>query len=89
MAAYTATVIWERGDAVFTGVAGTVGGIGATTAVFSIVNALLLRPPPFGEKSERIVTLHSTHPTQARDWDDSPVSFAVSAAGRSAPRTSR
>ncbi len=51
-------------------------GIGSTTAVFSIVNALLFHPLPFGTKSDRVVTLHSTHPTQAPDWDDSPVSFA-------------
>jgi predicted permease len=50
-------------------------GMGATTLVFSIVDAIMLRPRPFGERSPRLVTLHSTHPTQARDWDDSGISY--------------
>jgi predicted permease len=51
-------------------------GIGANAAVFTMVDALLLAPLPFGERSERIVSLHSTHVTQPEDWPDSRLSFA-------------
>ena len=51
-------------------------GIGATTLVWAVVDALVLRPLPFGERTERLVSLHSTHPTQATGWDDAGVSYA-------------
>ncbi len=51
-------------------------GIGAFTVVYAIVDALLLRPLPFGDRSDRLVTIHSTHPSQARDWNDSELSYA-------------
>lgn len=51
-------------------------GIGGTTLMFSIVDSMMLRPRPFGPRSDRLVTLHSTHLTQAQDWDDSGISYA-------------
>jgi putative ABC transport system permease protein len=50
-------------------------GLAANTVVYSIVNGLVLRPLPFGDRAERLITIHSTHPTQAQDWDDSELSY--------------
>src|SRR5687768_14474670 len=51
-------------------------GIGANSAVFSMVNGVLLRPLPFGERTDRVITLHSTHPSQPEDWEDNRLSWA-------------
>ena len=50
-------------------------GIGSTTAVFALMDALLLRPVPYGEP-ERLMTLWASNPRSGDDQDEvSPGDF--------------
>ena len=42
-------------------------GIGASTAIFSVVDAILLQPLPFRD-ADRLVTLWETHPRQGAGY---------------------
>ena len=53
-------------------------GIGANVTIFSLVNGLSLRPMPFGDRTDRLVTIHPTHRTEVSDpdWGDAEISYA-------------
>src|SRR5262245_11561019 len=49
-------------------------GIGASTAIFSVLNGVLLRPLPYPEP-DRLVTLRESNPTKQPDSQVSPANF--------------
>ncbi|MCM2258571.1 MAG: ABC transporter permease [Vicinamibacteria bacterium] len=49
-------------------------GLGAVTATFSFVNAMVLRPDIVGPRTERLRLVYATHPTLPHDPEDSEVS---------------
>lgn len=52
-------------------------GIGANITIFSLVNGLSLKPMPFGDRTDRLITLHPTHRFQVDqpNWGSSEISF--------------
>jgi putative ABC transport system permease protein len=46
-------------------------GIGANTAIFSVVNAVLIRPLPY-QDADRLMLIYTTHPGEARDYVSQP-----------------
>jgi putative ABC transport system permease protein len=52
-------------------------GIGANVTIFSLVNGLSLRPMPFGEKTDRLVTIHPTNKFELDKpgWGEAEISY--------------
>ena len=66
-------MFWQNRSFTATAVAALAIGIGSNTAVFSVVNTVLLKPPPFPEP-ERIVIFMNTSP-QGQGSAGSPAKF--------------
>ena len=58
-------------------------GIGSTTAIYSVVDAVVLRPLPFPD-AERVVVPHATRPATAIRSASAPSASASSSSARSA-----
>src|SRR6188508_3810542 len=52
-------------------------GIGANVTIFSLVNGLSLRPMPFGDRTDRLVTIHPTNKFEVSEpgWGDAEISY--------------
>jgi putative ABC transport system permease protein len=52
-------------------------GIGANVTIFSLVNGLSLRPMPFGDRTNRLVTIHPIFRAEVSepDWGDAEISY--------------
>lgn len=52
-------------------------GIGANVTVFSMVNGISLRPMPFGDRTDSLITIHSLHPLVDDEigFGDSEISY--------------
>jgi len=50
--------------------------IGANVSVFTLANAVMIRPLPFGDRSDRVVSVRAAHVSAAEDWGDAGISYA-------------
>jgi putative ABC transport system permease protein len=52
-------------------------GICANVAIFSLVNGILLRPMPFGDRTDRLATIHVAHRLNVDEpgWGDTEISY--------------
>jgi putative ABC transport system permease protein len=72
---YGVRVLWMRPGFTIIAIATLALGIGACTALFSVVNGVLLRPLPYRD-AERIVTVWQNHPARGVERDGvSPPNF--------------
>src|SRR3954469_22917519 len=69
------TLLRDRGFALMV-VLSLAVGIGANTAIFSLVNGVLLRPPDFAHP-EQLVAISQVAPKFAKDYPSLPVNIAI------------